>query len=161
MIFRFLFLGLVFAFAGCTTISTKRVVFDRHPIGVQVINTVVDEEEIVYTVKLRNVGRDIMSFDYTISDEPGIPHVDQFGPNSGLIRNLYPGEEREIENPFNRMAVHVTLGNVTYGKKLDEELEAIYNTDVVVRELRALESSGSTAGSAAGTRAALEAIGNE
>lgn len=161
MIIRILFLSLVLAFAGCTTISTKRVVFDRHPIGVQVVNTVVDEEVIIYTVKLRNVGRDIMSFDYTISDEPGIPHVDQFGPNSGLIRNLYPGEEREIENPFNRMAVHVTLGNVTYGKKLDGELEAVYNTDAVVRGLRTLEASGIGDGGATGTRAALEAIGNE
>lgn len=130
-------LGLSLLLVGCTTISTKRVTFDRHPISVQVVNTVVDEENIVYTVKLRNVGREVMSFDYTISDEPGVPHVDQEGPNSGLLKNLYPGEEREVENPFNRMAVHVTLGEVTYGKKTDSELEAIYNADEVMRSLRA------------------------
>ncbi|MEM9480911.1 MAG: hypothetical protein AAGA58_14750, partial [Verrucomicrobiota bacterium] len=97
----FILLGFAFL-VGCTTMSTRRVTFDRHPIAVQVVNSVIDEELIVYSVKLRNVGREVLSFDYTISDEPGVPHVDQEGPNSGLMANLYPGEVREIENPFNR-----------------------------------------------------------
>ncbi|MEM9481464.1 MAG: hypothetical protein AAGA58_17580, partial [Verrucomicrobiota bacterium] len=44
--------------------------------------------------------------------------------------------------PFNRMAVHVTLGTVTYGKQTDAELQAIYDTDDVFLELRKNEEDG-------------------
>ncbi len=115
--------------ASCATVSTREVNFDRHPIGLRVLNTVVDEYEgtTEYTLMFRNNGREIVSFDYTVSDRPAVPHVDQHGPNSGIIENLYPGEEREVKNPVKDMSVHVTLGTVTYGKKAKDELAAIYD----------------------------------
>ncbi len=123
------------ALVGCTTIQTKRIVYERHPIAVRVVSTVIDEEVIEYSVKFRNVGREILSFDYTVADEPGVPHVDKFGPNSGFVENLYPGAEIEVPNPMNRMAVHVTLGTVTYGKKSSSDLESIYNPGATIDAL--------------------------
>ena len=114
---------------ACQTYSTKRVVFKNHPIAVYVVNKVVDEETIEYGAKFRNVGREILSFDYTLADEPGVAHVDGEGPNSGLVENLYPGAEVEVKNPLNRLAIHATLGVVTYGKKTKDELNAIYHAD--------------------------------
>ena len=106
--------------------QTRRVVFERHPIALRVVSTVIDEERIEYSLKFRNVGREVLSLEYTVADEPGVPHVDKFGPNSGLIENLYPGAEVEVPNPMKSRAVYVTLGTVTYGKKSKEEVERIY-----------------------------------
>ena len=117
------------AFASCTTISSRRIVFPDHPISLRVMNKVVDEENIDHVVKFRNIGQEILSFDYTIADEPGVPHVDASGPNSGWVKNLYPGEEREVPNPVKRMGVYVTLGTVTYGKKPEDVLQKIYRPD--------------------------------
>lgn len=117
--------------AACSTVSTPEVTFARHPIGLRVLNKVVDEYEgtTEYTLLFRNNGREIISFDYTVSDRPATPHVDKDGPNSGYIENLYPGAEIELPNPVGRMAVHVTLGTVTYGKRGKEELMTIYAPD--------------------------------
>lgn len=110
-------LSLVGAYAGCQSLYVKRVKFENHPIAVRILSKVVDEETIDYTVVFRNVGREVVSFDYTIADEPGVPHIDSQGPNSGLIENLYPGAEVEVENPTKKMAVWITLGEVVYGKR--------------------------------------------
>lgn len=109
--------------------QTRRVQFERHPIALRVVSTVIDEERLEYSLKFRNVGREVLSLEYTVADEPGVPHVDKFGPNSGLIENLYPGAEVEVPNPMKSMAVYVTLGTVTYGKKSKEEVERIYAPD--------------------------------
>ena len=111
---------------SCHTVESKRLQFPDQPIAVKVINKVIDEDTLEYAIKFRNTGNDVISFDYTISDEPGVPHVDADGPNSGLIENLYPGAELEVKNPLNRMAVFVTHGRVTHGKKTSPELQAIY-----------------------------------
>ncbi len=113
-------------FTGCQSLYTKRVNFKNHPLAIRVKDTVVDEETIEYSVVFRNVGREIMSFDYTIADEPNVPHIDSQGPNSGLIENLYPGAEVEVDNPANTLAVWVTIGAVTYGKKPTTKLQQIY-----------------------------------
>lgn len=127
---------------GCRTLYTRRVVFDNHPIALQVLSKMVDEETLEYSIKFRNIGREVMSFDYTVADEPGVPHVDQAGPNSGLVSNLYPGAEVEMPNPTNSMAVWVTIGAVTYGKKTVSELDAIYKPDQVLGVEDRLDGGG-------------------
>ncbi len=117
---------LVAMFSGCQSLYTKRVTFENHPIAIRVKDTVVDDERIEYSVIFRNVGREIVSFDYTIADEPDVPHVDSQGPNSGLVENLYPGAEVEVDNPAQTFAVWVTIGEVTYGKKPAVKLQQIY-----------------------------------
>ena len=112
---------------SCQTYRTRKVIFKNHPIALYVVNELVDEETIEYSVKFRNVGREVLSFDYTIADESGVPHVDAEGPNSGVIENLYPGAEVKVENPTESMKVWVTLGKVTYGKRPKEELKGIYD----------------------------------
>jgi hypothetical protein len=112
--------------SSCETYKTKRVVFKNHPIALYVVSKVVDEERVDYSVKFRNIGKEVLSFDYTLSDEQGVPHVDSEGPNSGLVENLYPGSEAEVPNPTKNMTIHATLGSVTYGKKAKNELSAIY-----------------------------------
>ena len=115
---------------SCETYSTRRVEFKNHPVALFVVNKVSeDEESLEYTVKFRNVGREILSFDYTLSDEPGVPHVDSLGPRSGLVENLYPGDEVEVPNPTNRMTIWATLGTVSYGKRTKDDLAAIYKPD--------------------------------
>lgn len=130
MLTRLCLLAALFAasslLTSCETYRTRRVVFNNHPVAVYVTSKVIDEENLEYAVKFRNVGREVLSFDYTISDEAGVPHVDSQGPNSGLIENLYPGAEIEVPNPTERMTIHATLGTVTYGKKSKEELVTIY-----------------------------------
>lgn len=113
-------------FVSCETYKTRRVVFKNHPVAVYVVSKVVDEERVDYSVKFRNVGKEVLSFDYTLADEPGVPHVDSEGPNSGLVENLYPGSEAEVPNPSQSMTIHATLGTVTYGKKTKNELSAVY-----------------------------------
>lgn len=117
---------LSLALAGCQTYTTKRVVFKNHPVALYVVSKVIDEEKVEYSVKFRNIGNEVMSFDYTISDEAGVPHVDAEGPNSGLVENLYPGAEVEVPNPTNRLTVWATLGTVTYGRQTKQQVNAIY-----------------------------------
>lgn len=126
---RLILLATVVSLSGlvsCHTIESKRLQFPDQPIAVKVINKLIDEDTLEYAIKFRNTGKDVISFDYTIADEPGVPHVDADGPNSGLVENLYPGAEVEVKNPLNRMAVFVTHGRVTHGKKTAAELQAIY-----------------------------------
>jgi hypothetical protein len=122
-----LFLSFSLAMVSCETYRTRKVVFKNHPIALYVISELVDEETIDYSVKFRNVGREVLSFDYTIADEAGVPHVDAEGPNSGVIENLYPGAEVKVENPTDSMKVFVTLGKVTYGKRPAAEIKGIYS----------------------------------
>ncbi len=128
--------------SGCANLYTKRIIFKNHPIAVRVGSKVIDEESVEYFVAFRNVGRDILSFDYTIADEPGVPHIDRDGPNSGLVENLYPGAEVEVKNPRNNMAIWATIGTVVYGKKTPEEIEAIYRPDAVMRRLQQQANGG-------------------
>jgi hypothetical protein len=130
--------GLAMAFSACHTVESKRLQFPDQPIAVKVINKIIDEDTLEYAVKFRNTGNDVISFDYTIADEPGVPHVDADGPNSGLIENLYPGAEVEVKNPLNRMAVFVTHGRVTHGRKTGSELQAIYRPHAPVAAMDAL-----------------------
>jgi hypothetical protein len=138
MIARIITLAAVSCFGAlvsCHTVESKRLQFPDQPIAVKVINKLIDEDTLEYAIKFRNTGNDVISFDYTISDEPGVPHVDSDGPNSGLIENLYPGAEIEVKNPLNRMAVFVTHGRVTHGKKTASELQAIYRPNAVPASL--------------------------
>jgi hypothetical protein len=121
--------AVLIAGTSCQTYKTRKVTFKNHPIALYVISEVVDEETLEYSVKFRNIGREVVSFDYTIADEEGVPHVDAEGPNSGLVENLYPGAEVKVENPNETMTVYVTLGKVTYGKRPQEEIKGIYNPD--------------------------------
>lgn len=125
---RLLFLGLALAaLASCKTITSERYAFADQPVSYQLVSDMVDEETIEHSVKFRNLGTQVVSFDYTISDEPGVPHVDCLGPNSGLIENLYPGAEAQVKNPVKSMrGVYVTLGKVTHGKRTGEELARTY-----------------------------------
>jgi hypothetical protein len=118
---------LALSSTSCQTYKTRKVLFQNHPIALYVISELVDEETLEYSVKFRNVGREVLSFDYTIADEEGVPHVDAEGPNSGVIENIYPGAEVKVENPTESMTVYVTLGRVIYGKRPQEELKGIYN----------------------------------
>ena len=125
---RLLILGLgTLALASCKTITSERYAFSNAPVSYQLVSEMVDEETIDHTIKFRNIGQQVVSFDYTIGDEPGIPHVDCLGPNSGLIENLYPGAEAEVKNTVESMrGVYVTLGRTTYGKKTSEQLAKQY-----------------------------------
>lgn len=114
------------ACSSCQTYRTRKVLFKNHPVALYVVSELIDEETLEYSVKFRNVGREVLSFDYTIADEGGVPHVDAEGPNSGVVENLYPGAEVKVENPTESMTVYVTLGKVTYGKRPQEELKGIY-----------------------------------
>ncbi len=119
--------GLLLVFlTGCTTLYTKRIQFENHPIAVRVKSEIIDEENLLYSVVFRNTGREIVSFGYTIADEEDVVHVDVEGPNSGLIENLYPGAEVEVESPIQRIALHVTLGTVVYGKQSSEKISQFF-----------------------------------
>lgn len=134
MIPRLFILGLsALALASCKTVTTERFAFANAPLSYQLVSEVVDEETIEHTVKFRNQGQQVVSFDYTIADEDGVPHVDCLGPNSGLVENLYPGAETEVKNPVDRMShVYVTLGKVTYGKRSSEQLVKQYKPGTLV-----------------------------
>lgn len=115
---------------SCESYSTRRVEFKNHPIALYVVSKISEDEETLdYTVKFRNVGREILSFDYTLADEPGVPHVDSLGPRSGMVENLYPGDEVQVPNPTKEMTIWATLGTVTYGKRSKDELSSIYKPD--------------------------------
>jgi len=113
-------------------VSSPRATFPNAPVSYQTVSTTVDEETIEHTVKFRNVGSQVLSFDYTIADEPGVPHMDAEGPNSGLIENLYPGAEASVKNPTKSMKnAFVVMGRVTYGKRSSEQLAKQYKPSSV------------------------------
>ncbi len=112
---------------SCKTVTTARSQFPDSPVSWQLVSEMIDEETLDYTVRFRNTGTQVISFDYTISDEPGVPHTDAEGPNSGLVENLYPGAEANVKNPMKRMKdIYVVLGRVTYGKKDSSALAKLY-----------------------------------
>lgn len=132
--------------SGCKTIETARVVYPDTPIAYQLVSDMVDEETIEHSVKFRNIGKEVISFDYTITDDPTVPHIDCLGPNSGLIENLYPGAEILVKNPTKptelvgpvpgvlsgkRGSVHMVLGRITYGKRTSDELARSYKPSTV------------------------------
>jgi len=117
---------VLFAASSCKTLRTKRIAFDQHPIAARVTSEIVDEETLRYRVVFRNTGTEVISFGYTIGDEPGVVHIDTEGPNSGLVENLYPGAEVEVDNPFDEIAVWITLGRVVYGKQPSQQITQIF-----------------------------------
>lgn len=112
--------------SACTVIESKQVPVANTPVTWRHVTEVVDEEIINHSVKFRNIGRDIVSFDYTIVDVAGVPHVDSAGPNSGLVENLYPGAETQVKNPLKGDAEDVILGRMTFGKRTSEQLAKAY-----------------------------------
>lgn len=131
---RLFILGVsAFALISCKTITSERLAFANAPVSYQLVSEMVDEETIEHSIKFRNLGQQVVSFDYTVADEPGVPHVDCLGPNSGLIENLYPGAEAEVKNPTASMkGVFLTLGRVTYGKRTGDELAKQYKPSTLV-----------------------------
>ncbi len=123
---------LAMGLSNCKTISSGRVVFPNAPVAYQTVSEMVDEETIDHTVKFRNVGNQVLSFDYTIADVPEVPHTDCLGPNSGLVENLYPGAEAVVKNPLKDRSVWVQLGRVTYGKKAGDQLAKIYKPETLI-----------------------------
>ena len=127
-----LLLAVAFAAAGCETkynqrISRNQQAYKKHPIAVRVHSKYIDEDSpMEYTLRFRNAGSEIVSFDYTVADQNGVPHVDREGPNSGMVKNLYPGATLEVPNPLKLKRVFVTLGTVSYGKKTETEIDAIF-----------------------------------
>lgn len=111
--------GAAVLISSCSTTPAPVVSrYPNQPIAVQVASKYVDDDSPPeYTIRFRNLGPQIVSFDYTIADQPGVPHIDRDGPNSGFIGNHYPGAEVEIPNPLKRSRVWVTLGTISYGKK--------------------------------------------
>ena len=140
------------ALVSCKTVTSERVTFPNAPVSYQTVSDMVDEETIEHTLKFRNVGTQVVSFDYTIADEPGVPHMDAEGPNSGLVENLYPGAEASVKNPTKSMKdVYVVMGRVTYGKRTSEQLAKQYKPSSVA------QATGSAA-SAAGALPLLEPV---
>jgi hypothetical protein len=125
---RLLFSALaVLALANCKTITSGLATFPNAPVSYQAVSDMIDEETIEHTVKFRNMGNKIISFDYTIADAPDVPHTDAEGPNSGLVENLYPGVEASVKNPTkSRKKLFIVLGKVTYGKQTSEQLAKQY-----------------------------------
>lgn len=129
---------LAVSLCSCVTrdnqaMSRNLRVYKQHPISVRIHSKVIDEDSPVeYTIRFRNAGRQVASFDYTVSDQKGVPHVDRDGPDSGFIANLYPGAEVEVVNPKKIKRVWVTMGTITYGRKTNPELDAVYRTTAVL-----------------------------
>lgn len=140
------------ALASCKTITTSRVTFPDTPVAYQLVSDMVDEETIDYTVKFRNVGNQIVSFDYTIADEAGVPHTDAEGPNSGVIENLYPGAEASVKNPTKSQRAYIVLGRVTHGRKSADEITKMY------RPHTARAAAAASATSAVGALPLLEPV---
>jgi hypothetical protein len=122
----------VAALSSCKTVSSRPVVIGDSPVTYQLVSEIVDEAALEHTVKFRNIGQQVLSFDYTIVDDPNVPHVDCLGPNSGLVENLYPGAEAVVKNPLASKRVAVNLGRLTAGKKSSEELARLYKPGTLV-----------------------------
>ncbi len=131
---RLFILGLsAWALVSCKTVTSERYAFSNEPVSYQLVSEMIDEETIEHSVKFRNLGQQVVSFDYTIADEPGIPHVDCLGPNSGLVENLYPGAEAQVKNPVKSMrGVYVSLGRVAVGKRTSEQLAKQYKPSTLL-----------------------------
>ena len=97
------------------------------PVNARSFSRPIDDESLEYLVSFKNVGQEIVTFDYTLADIPKVPHVDAGGPNSGLIENLYPGAQVEIKNPFKTTNIYISMGKVVVGKLTPEAVKARYN----------------------------------
>ncbi|TDU80830.1 hypothetical protein EI77_00128 [Prosthecobacter fusiformis] len=118
--------------SSCKTITTDPVLIGQSPITYQLVSDMVDEETIEYSVKFRNIGQQVVSFDYTIVDDLTVPHLDCLGPNSGLVENLYPGAEALVKNPMkSQRDAYVALGRLTYGKRTSEQLAMTYKPSTI------------------------------
>lgn len=148
-----LLIAAAFTLVSCKTISSERVIFPNTPVAYQLVSDMVDEETIDYTVKFRNVGNDIVSFDYTIADEAGVPHTDAEGPNSGVIENLYPGAEASVKNPTKSKHAYIVLGRVTHGRKSADEITRLYRPNA-----SRLAAASADSASAAGALPLLEPL---
>lgn len=120
------FCALIATLSSCNVIESRQHPVANTPVTWRHVTEVVDEEVVLHSVKFRNVGRDVVSFDYTIVDAVGVPHVDSAGPNSGLVENLYPGAETQVKNPIKGDAKDVILGRMTFGKRTSEQLAKTY-----------------------------------
>ena len=112
--------------SSCTVMQSRQYLVNNTPITWRHVTEVIDEEVVQHSIKFRNVGREIVSFDYTIVDAAGVPHVDAGGPNSGLVENLYPGAETQVKNPLKGDTLNVNLGRLSYGKRTSEQLAKTY-----------------------------------
>ncbi len=107
------------------------------PKSSKVVRTKLRNQDGKLVVLFRNEGRQVVSFDYTIADKSTVPHVDSEGKNSGLVMNLYPGEERPAEDyPMQKSIIWPKIGTITYGRKSMDDLEKMY------RPLTAQKTSG-------------------
>jgi hypothetical protein len=121
-----IFTGACSSQTGNSLLSRKTTIPNR-PITTWIWGKYIDEDHpLEYYVKFRNIGSEVISFDYTISDKPYVPHIDRDGPNSGLISNLYPGAEVAVRNPLNRWEVYVKVGKMVHGKRTDGQLQSIF-----------------------------------
>lgn len=114
------FFGLILGAASLSSCMTGYpLAHDPNvPVLVRVENKYIDEDSpMEHPIRFRNAGGQVVSFEYTIADQPGVPHVDRDGPNSGFVGNQYPGSEVEVPNPLKKRRVWVTLARVSYGKK--------------------------------------------
>lgn len=129
---------LTLGLGACVTrdgqaVSRNQKVYKNHPIAVRIHSKYIDEDSpLEYTIHFRNAGRDVVSFDYTVADQPNVPHVDRDGSDSGFVANLYPGATIEVVNPKKIKRVWVTLGTITYGRRTTADLDAIYRTNMVL-----------------------------
>jgi len=130
-------------FPACSTgpSTQRRQAAQVNPVIMRVHTKVVDEDSpLEYSLRFRNTGKQVVSFDYTVADKPGVPHVDREGPNSGMVSNLYPGAEIDLPNPPKKRRVYLSYGKLTYGKRTSAELDAMY------RPRTSLVASQDTAG---------------
>lgn len=126
MALRFFLPAALFIFTGCATVQHKMISFDPHPVCARVKSECIDEDTLRYSVVFRNTGCEVISFDYTIGDKPCVVHIDSEGPNSGLVENLYPGAELEVESPFKCISVFIKIGKCICGKRTSEEIREIF-----------------------------------
>lgn len=121
-----LFAALLSGLTSCKTMISDPVAIGDAPVTYRLVSEIIDEETLEYTIKFRNIGQQVASFDYTLADDASVPHLDCLGPNSGLVENLYPGAEATVKNTLKSRDVHVVLGRLTYGKKSSEQLARAY-----------------------------------
>ncbi|HCN77593.1 MAG TPA: hypothetical protein DIT13_10430 [Verrucomicrobiales bacterium] len=129
--------------SSCKTMTSDPVVIGDSPVTYRLVSEIVDEETLEHSVKFRNIGQQVVSFDYTLADDASVPHLDCLGPNSGLVENLYPGAEATVKNTLGKSrGVHVVLGRITAGKKSGEQLARVYKPSTLPPPMPASGSGG-------------------
>lgn len=120
-------LAICLALTGCIGGPTKKFTVADQPVTGKAFSRPIDDENLEFIFAFKNQGTEIVSFDYTIADQPNVPHIDAGGPNSGLIENLYPGAQIELKNPYKTNNVYLALGKVVVGKSTPEQIRTRYN----------------------------------